>query len=402
MSRRRSDVHEKSPAVPGGSAASRRALGRVVALGLSGALVTGVASATTSAATSAPSVTPGSALVTGTTSLPSHLARPGVAARYTWALAAPARLPDGTTNTLSSKAVGIDRSGRVAGYVVDASGTEKDSFHGSGGPGAWLESADQQFASGLHATAVAPNGIVAGGAASIEDAFAIWDRRGRVRVVSAPDSHYGPTPSALNSRGVVAGVLGGVKVSDLMYGTANASAVVPDSRGGNYRVTGISESGLAVGSRQQPHYRNDGHYPEGIVFTASGVKDVKTTKTSAVDAISPNGRYLVGRVGPDLWETDRGRMAWLSTSRSPVYLAGADGLHARAVTDAGVVAGSKNGRAVLWQNGRVADLNSRVRKLPTGWVLTDVVAINKSGALAVDATDGTGRSVSLKVSPNGR
>lgn len=379
---------------------------RVVTLSVVTALGAGFAPAATAGSASAgpavATVTVGHAGAASVPARPDHHGRPAIAARYTWRRVAPALLPDGSLNTLRSTAVGIDGTGRVAGYAIDGSDHANDSFVGDGRRSTWLASAAAHFAGSTHATAVSPHGVVVGRSAGIEGRFPIWGAQGRLRIVTTPDSYYGPAPAAMNGSGVLAGVLDGVKVSDLFYGRPDRLVTVPDARGGNYRVTGIAESGLAVGSRHHPHYRNDGHYPEGIVFTARGVTDIKTAQTSAVDAISPNGRLLVGRVGPDLWESDRGRMAWLSTAEEPVLLKGADSLKARSVTDAGVVAGSKDGRAVLWQNGRVVDLNDRVRRLPSGWVLTDVVAVNKAGELAVNAIDPGGRSVALQVSPKGR
>lgn len=54
---------------------------------------------------------------------------------------------------------------------------------------------------------------------------------------------------------------------------------------------------------------------------------------------------------------------------------------------------------MLWQNGRLVDLTGRARRLPAGWVLTDAVAINAAGTLAVNATDRAGRAIALKLNP---
>lgn len=315
-------------------------------------------------------------------------------ATYTWERAAPRRLPDGSANRLPSTAAGIDDDGNVVG---DADGgVYWLAFRGSG-RGQWLDVSGLRY--GADVASVSPAGHVAGHVRGNAPGFVLWSGDGSRRSVAAPESYYGARPSAVNSSGVIAGSTSGVKTGALFYGSAAAVTQVPNTREGNFTVTGISEAGLAVGTRDQPHYRNDGHYPEGVTFTAAGITPIRSDSSNAtttVDAISPDGRYVVGRVGGDPQRP--GVASWVSTSRAPVALSGAQGLRPRDVSDSGVVVGSVDGRAVTWSRGRLRDLTSLTRRLPRGWVLTDAVAVDESGDLAVNARDAQGAAVALKLS----
>lgn len=317
-------------------------------------------------------------------------------ARYAWTRVAPATMPDGSPMNYASKAVGIDDAGRVTGDVDVIGDDDRDlPFLGQGGSSRWLDVAGLQ--NNRWVTAVSPTGVVLGDLGGIDAFYLSWTPDGRRTTVATPESHYGPFATAINSSGTVAGVLTSVKVGLPFYGKPGAIAEVPQTKFGNLDVAGISEAGQAVGTLRAPYYQHQGRYPEGILFTAAGVKSVRANDTTAIDAISPNGHYVVGRVGAGNFNQPLGRPAWLSTSRQPDTLRSASGFRPADVSDRGVVVGSWRGHAAVWQNGSLVDLNTRVRGLPSGWVLTSAVGINSSGALAVNATDGSGNAVALKL-----
>jgi uncharacterized membrane protein len=54
---------------------------------------------------------------------------------------------------------------------------------------------------------------------------------------------------------------------------------------------------------------------------------------------------------------------------------------AEAINNAGQIVGTSGGRAVLWQNGRVLDLNAHIPK-DSGWVLNAATAVNNRGWIA--------------------
>ncbi len=323
--------------------------------------------------------------------------RPGPRGGYDWSRVAPQRLPD-ASRTAGTTAVGIDDSGRVAGNAAAADGASRPFVGGDWGA-RWLESGSGS----VLAAAIAPRGTVAGQTSGGPDAQVVtWSRSGQASTAQAPESRLGFLLGAVNSRGVVAGSLSFNHVTYPFYGVSGSLVQVPTKLLGSYAVSGLSETGLAAATVTAPLQPHTGTYPVGVVFTGKGVTPVRSGSTSTLDAISPDGRRLVGRVGATGGSAAGGRLAWLSTTRNPVPLSGTGGLRVAGVSDAGVLVGSAGGRAGVWRDGRLTDLNTRVRGLPRGWVLTDAVAINKSGALAVNATDGRGNTVALKLSPSRR
>jgi probable HAF family extracellular repeat protein len=58
---------------------------------------------------------------------------------------------------------------------------------------------------------------------------------------------------------------------------------------------------------------------------------------------------------------------------------------AEAINNAGQIVGTSGGRAVLWQNGRVLDLNAHIPK-DSGWVLKAATAVNNHGWIAGRST----------------
>lgn len=382
------------------------AVRRVLSAGLTGALAAGVAAGVAPAADAAQhaatAAAPATAAVATHTAAQRHGS--GIAARYTWESVAPARMPDGSPNTDSSRAVGIDASGRVAGNVSGDAGSMP--FIGGGRGAGWLglERAGSQLRYVMVQT-VSASGLVVGSATVVDpagsarDYLTTWGRDRRPTLTALPTPHPTSVFPAATAGGTFAGKFSDTKTDTLLFGTVRRVVTVADPKPGNYDVRGISQAGTAVGTWYPVPHQGNPAGSEGIVFTAAGVRRVRAGSNSAVDAISPNGRFLIGRVGTAPYQEGSGRAAWLSTSRNPALLTGAAGLQPKAVSNAGVVAGSRHGRAVLWQNGQLVDLTGRARRLPAGWVLTDAVAINAAGTLAVNATDRAGRAIALKLNP---
>lgn len=66
------------------------------------------------------------------------------------------------------------------------------------------------------------------------------------------------------------------------------------------------------------------------------------------------------------------------------------------VNDAGIAVGASNGKAVIWTNGAVHDLNGLVNSLPAGVMLTEARGINSSGQIvATGSVDGQVRAYVL-------
>lgn len=411
----RVDAHRRSDAAAGvsdaadgvsGGAGPRRATRAVAVAGLGALALAGVATPAAGAAGSTGTAAETSALSAlergaagvgaagaraagaGADRRGSQFHRSAVSTRYRWARVSPTRLPDGTP-TGSTLSVGIDDDGRVTGNAVD----QRLAFR-SGRSSGWLDTTGLTY--GVTVGAISPQGQVVGRINGSTDRFASWALRGRLGQVKTASSGYGPIPSAINSSGLIAGIHAGVKTSSLFVARGGTVTTLSVAREGNYRVTGLSEGGVGTATRDNPSTPNDGRYPQGVVFGAGGVSDVRADAASAVDGISPNGRYVVGRVGA--YGQDPQQVAWLSTRRAPSPLPGARGLRPRDVSDRGVVVGSVDGRAALWSQGTLVDLGSRV-SLPRGWALADASGINDRGEIAVDARVPDLGYVSLKLSP---
>lgn len=310
---------------------------------------------------------------------------------YRAVVVAPQRLPDGSrwSGTTRTTALGISNGGTVLGMAW-GDDSRLGSFTGGDSRARWLSTSAPDTLGAARATAISPTGRVVGSFPGPVQYTAAWDGRGRVsKVESGLTGSYGISPSAINSSGAMAGCENVIKVGVFVFWNSSRSAQrAPRLLDSNCRIGGISETGLAVGTADHPYFRTTRTYPAAIAFTGTSsyllkVPNADTPATAA--AISPNGRYIVGRAGgtPDAL----GPAAFLSKDRNPSYLRGAAGLDPKVVTDRGVVAGTRDGRAQLWRDGRLTDLTTTTAGLPRGWVVTDVAGINASGDIAATAAD---------------
>lgn len=321
----------------------------------------------------------------------------GLAARrhdrsaYRAVVVAPQRLPDGSrwNGTTRTTALGISNGGAVLGSAWGED-SRLGSFVGGDSRARWLSTSAPDTLGAARATAISPTGRVVGSFPGPVQYTAAWDGRGRVsKVDSGLTGSYGISPSAVNSAGAMAGCENVIKVGTFVFWNAGRSAQrAPHLLDSNCAIGGISETGLAVGTANQPHFRTFRTYPAAVAFTATSsylLKVPNADTPASAAAISPNGRYIVGRAGgtPDAL----GPAAFLSKDRNPSYLRGAAGLDPKVVTDRGVVAGVRDGRAQLWRDGRLTDLTTTTAGLPRGWVVTDVAGINASGDIAATAAD---------------
>lgn len=253
---------------------------------------------------------------------------------------------------------------------------------------------------GVHAPVLSPSGTpYAGG----YQALVRWTARGvePARLVEGEESRfYSIGLGGANDAGVVTGCSSYVKVGWPFIGSFRdgVRTMTWPKDFGTCSSGGISRAGVAVITQEHPGFRTHNLvYPRAATMTTAGIRYLKAPAgigTSA-DAISPNGKYIVGQTYLD--ESPTG-VARLSATRNPAPLRGAGDMRPVAVTDTGVVVGVENGRAVSWANGRKTDLTS-VSRLPRGWVLTDVAGINPKGQIAATATVGGRESVAVRLTP---
>lgn len=296
-------------------------------------------------------------------------------------------------NDTSTRTLGIADNGDVlvaAGwqdsYVV--SGTRARKLPVPAGDAQWSRAA-----------VIAPNGTVYG---SHPQGVYRWDRRGNggsFRKIANADTNYASVQEA-NSAGTVAGCSDHYRVSGVFLGSFEKDAINElglSGPFGNCRVTGLSNAGVASVSLDPPSYRTDDTFPKPFIATSKGLQALRvpTGATGSADGISPNGRYIVGRVFD---KEGAANVSWLSTGRAPVALRGTDGLTPSFVTNQGVIVGTKDGRVVTWSNGRITDVTSAAR-LGRGVTLTSVAGVNSHGQLAVTATKADGSTTAMRVTP---
>lgn len=385
-----------------------RRRGLLALLAATGMFATGATAATAASAAHADGATPTSrdALVVG-----DHEQGDGhgkgrgralIAARYELRPITPATDPTGEAVSGATTAVGLDDAGNVVGRIAqpDFRSTPNPApFVGDGRtPARWLDVSDLPY--GAAASAISPTGQVVGKPYGVEPVFVSWSRQGARTDVPAPWSVYGPYPAAINSAAVIAGSLLSEKGDSPFIAVGGHVQSPAQYKSGRYAVAGITQDGIAAATVTHPMHYSQERYPEGLIFTAETVTSVVADTTSTADAISRNGRYLVGRVGV---ENDRsaGTAAWLSTIRPPAPLPNADGLFAHDVSDRGLIVGARAGKAVAWARGELVDLTARTC-LPRGWALTSAAAVNPRGQIAADATGPDGITVVVRLDPTAR
>ncbi|WP_168582945.1 hypothetical protein [Gephyromycinifex aptenodytis] len=334
--------------------------------------------------------------------------RPKPAARaltYTYRVAAPRFLPDGTpSDARGSAAVGISDDGRVVGNAGSGSDPVRGAaFVGDGRRNRWLAMPPAQSTGQPKVNAVAPNGLIAGYFGGPAEAITVWNRAGRPQLKPIAEGwNYGLNAAAINSRGQVVGCTSSVKTgTPVRWEADGTSTVLLMPKPGNCEMAGISESGVAVGTLHNPYYADRTLFPLPVQVTADGVRYLRTARRGAAAAsahgISPNGRLIIGTLGSCLGK-DACQPAWLSATRAPQPLRGAGRLVPTDVNDAGLVVGSAGGRAKSWQRGRLVDLTNATR-LPRGWVITSAAGVSARGEIAATAMTPAGSSVALRLSP---
>lgn len=262
-----------------------------------------------------------------------------------------------------------------------------------------LASADGLAAYPAVPQTMSPTGAVYGAGIS---GFFRWDRNGiTFRPLGDGTAYYPPTAPLANSRGDIAGCLPDGEVSAPYLGSFGRSTIGaiawPASEPATCQATGLSERGVATVTQWGPSFDDGGMFPRAVTVTRSGVTPLRTPPgvKSTADAISPGGRYVVGRT----YHGEQATVSWLSTRREPVELEAAGAMTPRFVTDRGQVLGTDGNRVVAWQDGRRSDLTQDTA-LPRGWVLTQVAGVNRAGQIAATAKlPGTVETVAVRLTP---
>jgi len=188
----------------------------------------------------------------------------------------------------------------------------------------------------------------------------------------------GCNPVAINARGVVVGKCshGAARLRAVRWegGKPFDLGLLPQCL--NAQATAINDAGQIVGTcwgKLTLHHEE--HQADGGVSVRSW-----TTRE--------------GPLHPFLWENGKMReLPRLEGDTTP-----------HAINNKGQIVGSvsdeerRHPRAVLWENGKLLDLNDLI-PAGTGWTLRDAVAVNDRGQILVDAL-GKGRAQCLLLTPN--
>ncbi len=310
-----------------------------------------------------------------------------------------------------TRAIGIDDAGNVVvNDLVFQRSSETDTpwFRPLVGTKKLIRELDISGLEGAEAQAIAPNGTIVGapapsavvtltGGTVTSPSALVWSRKG-IRTTFEPAPSRSGTPAAVNSDGVVIGTLTSKdRGIEAYYGLPGDTKVLKTA---NFlSLAGITEDGQAAGT-VRPGYGSPKPYLTGVVFERHSLKSINATAPNIIDAISPNGRYIVGRIGVANNLTG-GTLAWLSTTSPPKPINNPGLMIVRDVSDRGEIVGSNRGHATLWSKGQLIDLNYKVSEAHRYWLMREAVGINAAGEIAVQARPpgGTGVLTALKLTP---
>lgn len=341
------------------------------------------------------------ALLAGPGVLPTALADATQAARRIPRAPYTARIVEPAGWTTGSVATGLNDAQMVTGNALNEAGGEVRGFVARRGSAAWLGGSES-----TRAHDVSPNGVVVGSTTQGSDQPwlhlpARWSPSGEVTPlpIAWPQDfsfYKNGSARAVNRRLETVGslALGTRTGAALRWDRKPAAAAPIQSTGGGWNLapTDIADTGLVVGYDQAAYSAPPtGEAQRAVVIEKGRVETfprLGEARSSAVTAISPNGRLLVGTVD--------NRPAQFFRGRTPVLEAAAGDLLPEGVSDAGTVVGAMptpagGTTAAVYARGRLSPLLPLTGGLPAGWSLRGAHAINKHGDIAATAVDPGGR-----------
>lgn len=303
----------------------------------------------------------------------------------------------------TTAAYDVSERGEVAGYVNNGEASPR-TFVGGVGRSRWLPAVETKGVN-AHAMTIGPSGTVAGQFGGVSSDIVTW-AGGTPRVLAGdPSAYFGPSVQAVNASGAIAGVGTSYRLSTgfLLWSASGAMTRVQADIAANYGVAGLSDGGVLAGTLYAPNQQTSLPYPRAVVVRGGKVSYLAgvngTDGTGAADSQSPNGRYIVGRVGVAAYGGG-GSPVWLSPTAKPQPLKGAEGFRPVDVNNKGVVAGYKGEDSeksvFVWSGGRLHAVTS-ANRLPRGWRISDVTGINDRGDLAVTLRNDAGTTRAAKL-----
>jgi probable HAF family extracellular repeat protein len=196
----------------------------------------------------------------------------------------------------------------------------------------------------------------------------VWNGRSAERL-------QGEGAYALNDRGQVGG-----QNRLWQIGTKETTLVAPFVCDTLFQVYGISDTGEAIGAElfdtthgtSRPFVRREG---KCLLLTQPASKGV----TAAAYAINNTGQ-VVGTNGKQAFLWQAGKLTWLSEASVRFSVAYAINDQGHVVGQADVSLRDESLRAVLWEKGRMINLNTRI-EAASGWTLLEARGINARGQI---------------------
>lgn len=283
----------------------------------------------------------------------------------------------GTLGGVSSRAMGINAIGQVAGYAS----TESGKMHAFLWDGTMRDLGTLTGSMESFAYAINDAGQIAGASSdlgSITPRAFLWQNNALTEIGAF-------APRAINKNGEIAGAMA-IKRNNLdwfEHACLWRSGALTDlgTLGGNYSYAyGLNDSGQIVGISFAANEANT----RAFVWRNGAMTDLGTLGGASSQAYAINNANAIAGVANLGGDAPHGVLFTLNASggvntKSDLGALNSSYSYAYAVNNRGQAVGT-NGHAVIWQNGMIADLNS-VLPPDSGWALEAATAINEKGQI---------------------
>jgi probable HAF family extracellular repeat protein len=281
-----------------------------------------------------------------------------------------------------SEPVALNDNGDVAGQVVDINSPKIPTFIR---PFVLASGQDQVTYLGNlgnsygHTTGINNAGQITGyGYVESADAtHAFSYRNGRMVDIGALIGTGASFGSAINGLGDIA-----VTTDDKVYVYSNGTmTLVPGAR--MDFISAFNDSGRMVGTADAQTYQTAAYYDGSTTILLNPLQGDTSTLATGMNSAGT----AVG-VSYNLGDAEYRSFIFENGSMREISVAGEAGISATAINDAGDIVGwaqtpDRVGKAFLYRNGRLTDLNTLPGIAGTGWTLQSALKINNAGQILI-------------------